>query len=37
MWVVFVMQVRYVDGSYRPGGRFYDLIAAKDHLCLITP
>jgi len=30
VWVVFVMQVRYVDGSYRPGGRFYDLIAAKD-------
>jgi len=30
VWVVLVMHIRYVDGSYRPGGQFYDLIAAKD-------
>ncbi|CAE7266252.1 Slc38a7 [Symbiodinium natans] len=30
VWVVLVMHIRYVDGSYRPGGHFYDLVAAKD-------
>ncbi|CAJ1390406.1 unnamed protein product [Effrenium voratum] len=30
VWVVFTMHIRYMDGSYRPGGRFYDQVAPKD-------
>lgn len=30
VWVVFTMQIRYLDGSYRPGGQFYDSLPAKE-------
>lgn len=30
VWVVLSMHIRYHDGSYRPGGQFYDLIEEKD-------
>jgi len=30
VWVVLSMHIRYHDGSYRPGGQFFDLIEEKD-------
>ncbi|CAK9051513.1 unnamed protein product [Durusdinium trenchii] len=30
VWVVLSMQIRYLDGSYRPGGQFYDSLPKED-------
>eukprot|EP00434_Breviolum_minutum_P002566 symbB.v1.2.002270.t1/scaffold122.1/size316190/3 len=30
VWVVFSMQIRYLDGSYQPGGQFYNTLLKKD-------
>lgn len=30
VWVVLSMHIRYLDGSYREGGQFYDQIPAED-------
>eukprot|EP00930_Biecheleria_cincta_P046507 TRINITY_DN3207_c0_g1_i1.p1 TRINITY_DN3207_c0_g1~~TRINITY_DN3207_c0_g1_i1.p1 ORF type:complete len:604 (-),score=94.97 TRINITY_DN3207_c0_g1_i1:426-2237(-) len=30
VWVVLSMHIRYHDGSYRPGGQFYDAISEAD-------
>lgn len=30
VWVVLSMHIRYHDGSYRPGGQFYDVISEVD-------
>ncbi|CAK9071142.1 Probable sodium-coupled neutral amino acid transporter 6 (N-system amino acid transporter 1) (NAT-1) (Na(+)-coupled neutral amino acid transporter 6) (Solute carrier family 38 member 6) [Durusdinium trenchii] len=30
VWVVLSMQIRYLDGSYRPGGQFYDSLPKEE-------
>lgn len=30
VWVVFTMQIRYMDGSYIPGGQFYSTLRTQD-------
>lgn len=30
VWVVFTMQIRYMDGSYVPGGQFYSTLRTQD-------